>query len=300
MKCLTYDLVHSRLGPVVSAVKGFAQAEEISRCTLCICGSYVSGRMDDWSDVDLVLMGSSPQERTIERIRKWQSIVRGVFEPEVRADPTWLTTGEAYQDYANCVLYSSLREHSRVLFGSDVRHRIPEAPLHQLRLSVIDAGLGAVRLLYGVGADIPLASALSPRKLEEVEQSHGRNLAWTVFKAVTHLVRACLVLKGGSLCYCNWRMGNHLRHCGEHELGRTWDGAMEMRARVSRWDPTREVPRVVQSVAECVPALYGLLTDEMVTLGLRDPTYGHQGGCYYNPDGTPREEAQGRAPRVRV
>lgn len=197
-----------------------------------LIGSYVEGDARPDSDIDLCLLWKTGEDWQMLSRKAWTLIWLCTRGSGFEVDPMWnhletpfySSTDLGDPAYMPCgpIIRNALKEHSRLLWGEDIRPQIAPGNLVQMQNDVLMPPINWMRRMIhhpgeGVRITIPL-TAPNPAA-EHLGYCDQHKLIIYVF----HIARALIFLQTGEYIYAKRAIAGSFRQF----IGTPWDGLVE-------------------------------------------------------------------------
>lgn len=250
---------------------------------LYVHGSYVTGEMDHWSDLDLcAIRHEGPPEAlrewSVELERRFGHLIDPLAAPveQLGADGHWSLA------FVRCVLSTS----SELILGKDLRDKVASPTPHLVRLTAANTGLIWLRRLCGLNRLQHLPERVDDLQAQPLpDWLHGNDACQAVM-ATLQLLRALVETRTGEF------------NCSRSRLAQAVaDHAPDLHPWALRaLEARRQYPRTgevdgpdLRELFHNVPTLGQRLLDQLTELRMPDPTYEGIDGSHYHHDGTLKE-----------
>lgn len=180
---------------------------------ILLIGSYAHGGYRADSDVDLCLLLKTGPDIAVRRQRIWSIATHYMRCTPFHADPMWnhLETPFYTEDeivdpgYTPCsaILRLAVKEHSRLLWGEDVRPRVLLQGAGDLRRQVLNSALYGIARPHGVKTD-GCSAVLEPLPYPLADPEPAGDDHWSLprlIKRSIELARARILLETGEFIF---------------------------------------------------------------------------------------------------
>ncbi len=286
--------IQRRANDLLEWVKVSTQSHLGDSCSaLYAYGSYVTGGMDSWSDLDVAAI---EQEGTPVEVLQawWTDLKQHGMQEGMSIDATSLRPQDisASGHWSDSPVVAALKQESTLLTGTDCRADMSYPTDRKMQVALVNSAMMFLRHLYSIDRSetVPLASA-PPSALSARHLPSMGNWIWLVAIWVLHTVRALLYLRAGRVVRDKRELVDQLQGNGMVREARLAEAVAAVRKTLPRWGEWEGSSESVQSLCAAVPALHADLRNLMEGEGMVDPSYQPSGKSLYTACGDLVENA---------
>ncbi len=232
-------------------------------------GSIVKGAVDEWSDIDVLLVRDAAEEG-LQRCRKWMGYLyeryKCVVDPMVLRELS-LVTGT---DASIASFAWALKTKAVLLLGMDVRERVPWPSVRALQVSAADIAVLSMRRLYMMPQDMNVPPEVPEYRPGMSGTCPAGSWIWQLVAAAYQLCRAIMVLSQGRLYAPKDALVKAVEQTGDAALVSALAAAKKVRGSLPRWDDSAKGCDSTDMLGAAIPVLYRRLLEEIRCGGLRD------------------------------
>jgi predicted nucleotidyltransferase len=232
-------------------------------------GSTAKGRIDGWSDIDVLLV-RDPSEEGLEKSRRWMSWVYEKYQHLV--DPIALSELALVcgTDTSIAGFVWALKIDAIFLLGRDIRDQLPWPSVEAMQRTAVEVAVLSVRRLYMISHDAKMPRVVPAYQPRMSGACLAGNWAWQLVTATHQLSRAIIALNQGRLCTTKDALSEAVNEIGDAALASALAAAACVRARVPRWGDLAEGCGITDSLATAIPFLYARLIKGINAKGMLD------------------------------
>lgn len=232
-------------------------------------GSIVRQEVDEWSDLDVLLVRDAAEEG-LQRCRKWMGYLyeryKCVVDPMVLPELS-LVSGT---DAGIAGFAWALKTDAALLLGMDVRERVPWPSVRALQFSAADIAVLSVRRLYMMPRDMNIPPEVPAYRASMSGTCPAGSWVWQLVAATYQLCRAIVVLSQGRLYAHKDTLVKAVEQTGDAALVSALAAVKKVRGSLPRWDDSAKGCDSTEMLGAAIPLLYRRLLEGIRCSGLQD------------------------------